>query len=71
MSKTLATCSLRMRAADCLGIAREVGEQELDRDRLRELDVRGCHHVPHAADANDRLDAVLAVDDIACADGEF
>ena len=68
-SSTRATCSLfephggprlAQEAAPDLGVVQHLGEQELDRDPLAELEVRGRDDDAHAALAEHALDAVLA-----------
>ncbi len=48
-----------------LFVLEHLGQQELDGHPLVELQVPRSHHGPHAAEANDALDPVLAEDDVA------
>jgi hypothetical protein len=59
---------LAREAGDRLGVAERLGQEELERDLLVELDVVRGDDDPHPADAEDALDAVLAGEDVAFAD---
>ena len=53
----------RRNRSDGLGVVRELGQQELDRDALVELEVRRRDDHAHAALAEDALDPQLSRDD--------
>ena len=58
---------LAREARDGLGVAERLGQEELERDLLVELDVVRGDDDAHAAGAEDALDAVLAREDVAFA----
>ena len=63
------TCLTR-ETSDHLRVCRRHREQELDRDPLLELQVRGLNHDPHAARPQHAFDTVLPGQDLAFAHGD-